>query len=153
MEHDNIAALANYLMEQHGTAFQKASATKRDKKVKTSPKVTVRDGQMQQKEDIAIVGIASRFPDAPTKEAYWQLLKQGKSALRSVPKTRWMAKNGRVDKGGGGLRVLTDLILTFSILIGRMLRLWIHRHACFWKKALKRFMMQVMNKVIYKENR
>ncbi len=100
LEHDNIAALANYLMEHHGTAFQKASATKRDKKVKISPKVTVRDGQMQQKEDIAIVGIASRFPDAPTKEAYWQLLKQGKSALRSVPKTRWMAKNGRVDKGG-----------------------------------------------------
>ncbi|MBV2240682.1 hypothetical protein KQR57_05360 [Bacillus inaquosorum] len=32
----------------------------------------------QHQEDMAIIGIASRFPDAPNKEEYWELLKQEK---------------------------------------------------------------------------
>lgn len=97
LEHNTIVALADYLIEHHGTAFQK----KADKEVNVSSKPPVTDKVVpQQQDEIAVVGIASRFPDAPTKEAYWKLLKQGKSAIRPVPKSRWIAKNGRQDYGG-----------------------------------------------------
>ncbi|QMT25920.1 beta-ketoacyl synthase N-terminal-like domain-containing protein [Bacillus velezensis] len=44
-------------------------------------------------EDIAIVGMACRFPDAENLEEYWDLLSKGQSAIRKVPETRWGTKN------------------------------------------------------------
>ncbi|MEM9217717.1 MAG: SDR family NAD(P)-dependent oxidoreductase, partial [Cyanobacteria bacterium P01_F01_bin.150] len=38
---------------------------------------------------VAIVGLACRFPGAPDKEAYWQLLTDGMDAIREVPPERW----------------------------------------------------------------
>src|SRR5699024_5001855 len=101
LEHDNIASLADYLVEHHGASFQTETKSKEEKKVDVSSDSSVSDRYMQQQqEDLAIVGISSRFPDAPTKEAYWQLLKQGKSAIRPVPKTRWNTKGREQDNGG-----------------------------------------------------
>jgi len=40
-------------------------------------------------EPIAIVALSCRFPDAPTPEAYWQLLRERRSATRLVPVERW----------------------------------------------------------------
>ncbi|MNU73954.1 Polyketide synthase PksJ [compost metagenome] len=40
-------------------------------------------------EDIAIVGLSCRFAGAETLEAYWKLLSEGRSAIRSVPPERW----------------------------------------------------------------
>jgi acyl transferase domain-containing protein len=40
-------------------------------------------------EPVAIVGIGCRFPGAPNPEALWQLLIQGKDAIREVPADRW----------------------------------------------------------------
>jgi acyl transferase domain-containing protein/NAD(P)-dependent dehydrogenase (short-subunit alcohol dehydrogenase family)/acyl carrier protein len=39
--------------------------------------------------DIAVIGLSCRFPGANTLEEYWQLLSQGRSAIRSVPRERW----------------------------------------------------------------
>lgn len=39
--------------------------------------------------DIAIVGIACRFPDAPDAETFWQNLIGAKRSIREVPTTRW----------------------------------------------------------------
>ncbi|ABQ27262.1 SDR family NAD(P)-dependent oxidoreductase [Geotalea uraniireducens] len=50
-------------------------------------------------EEIAIVGISCRFPDSPTKDAYWKLLTEGKKAIREVSESRWES-NGRRDYGG-----------------------------------------------------
>jgi acyl transferase domain-containing protein/acyl carrier protein len=49
---------------------------------------------------IAVVGIACRFPGAPTKEAYWELLTRGTSAIKSVPQSRWTPQAGRQDFAG-----------------------------------------------------
>ncbi|MFJ8148773.1 SDR family NAD(P)-dependent oxidoreductase [Streptomyces sp. NPDC096048] len=38
---------------------------------------------------LAIIGMASRFPGAPTTEAFWELLRTGHDAVREVPATRW----------------------------------------------------------------
>ena len=41
-------------------------------------------------EPLAIVGIGCRFPgNASTPEAYWQLLTEGRSGIRSIPEDRW----------------------------------------------------------------
>src|SRR5437660_788470 len=42
------------------------------------------------REPVAIVGLACRFPGgATTPAAFWQLLKQGKSAVTEIPSKRW----------------------------------------------------------------
>ncbi|WP_232035849.1 SDR family NAD(P)-dependent oxidoreductase [Methylomusa anaerophila] len=40
-------------------------------------------------QDIAVIGLACRFPGANSLEEYWQLLAEGRSAIRSVPEERW----------------------------------------------------------------
>jgi acyl transferase domain-containing protein/thioesterase domain-containing protein/acyl carrier protein len=42
-------------------------------------------------EPIAIIGMACRFPGAPTLEDYWQLIAEGRNAAREVPADRWSA--------------------------------------------------------------
>ena len=42
-------------------------------------------------EPIAVIGMGCRFPGAANVDAYWQLLKQGVSAIREVPADRWDA--------------------------------------------------------------
>ncbi|MBO0784199.1 MAG: KR domain-containing protein, partial [Ktedonobacteraceae bacterium] len=39
--------------------------------------------------DIAVIGMSCRFPGASTLEEYWQLLAEGRSAIRTVPWQRW----------------------------------------------------------------
>jgi acyl transferase domain-containing protein len=44
-------------------------------------------------EPIAIIGIGCRLPgDCDTPEAFWQLLREGRSAMRDVPPDRWDAQ-------------------------------------------------------------
>jgi polyketide synthase PksL len=39
--------------------------------------------------EIAITGLSCRFPDADSLDEYWQLLVEGRSAIRPVPRERW----------------------------------------------------------------
>ncbi|BCL39996.1 non-ribosomal peptide synthetase/type I polyketide synthase [Nostoc sp. MS1] len=43
------------------------------------------------KEPIAIIGIACRFPKAKNKQAFWQLLQEGIDAITEIPPERWDA--------------------------------------------------------------
>ena len=40
-------------------------------------------------EPIAIIGVGCRFPGANNARAYWQLLQDGKDAIRDIPADRW----------------------------------------------------------------
>ena len=40
-------------------------------------------------EPIAVVGVSCRFPGAPDTDAFWQLLREGRDAIREAPKERW----------------------------------------------------------------
>ncbi|MFJ7900279.1 acyltransferase domain-containing protein [Streptomyces sp. NPDC096198] len=40
-------------------------------------------------EPVAVVGMACRFPDADGVDAFWNLLEEGKDAVRTVPEGRW----------------------------------------------------------------
>ncbi len=39
--------------------------------------------------DIAIIGVSGRYPGAANPEAFWEILKQGESAISEVPESRW----------------------------------------------------------------
>ncbi|KPC88081.1 hypothetical protein ADL35_05950, partial [Streptomyces sp. NRRL WC-3753] len=39
--------------------------------------------------DVAVVGLSCRFPDADSADAYWELLRDGRSALRPLPDSRF----------------------------------------------------------------
>jgi acyl transferase domain-containing protein len=52
---------------------------------------------------IAIVGLAGRFPGAPSAEALWELVASGRSAIRAVPSERWPVAAERIVDGAGGV--------------------------------------------------
>lgn len=39
--------------------------------------------------DIAVIGMACRFPQAPDRDAFWQLLSGGRDAVSEIPLERW----------------------------------------------------------------
>ncbi|HVV73166.1 MAG TPA: type I polyketide synthase, partial [Verrucomicrobiae bacterium] len=39
--------------------------------------------------DIAVIGMACRFPGAPDLAGFWGLLREGRSAIREIPPERW----------------------------------------------------------------
>ncbi|MGE7056869.1 beta-ketoacyl synthase N-terminal-like domain-containing protein, partial [Paenibacillus glucanolyticus] len=41
------------------------------------------------KNEIAIIGIACRFPGAQNYEEFWDNLKEGRSSIQEIPKERW----------------------------------------------------------------
>lgn len=50
------------------------------------------DAERAQREPLAIVGVACRFPGANTPEQFWQLLREGRDAVTDVPPDRWDAQ-------------------------------------------------------------
>lgn len=51
--------------------------------------VPVEPVRRQAADDIAVVGMSCRFPGASTVDELWQLLSEGRSAIRRVPRERW----------------------------------------------------------------
>jgi surfactin synthase thioesterase subunit/3-oxoacyl-(acyl-carrier-protein) synthase/acyl carrier protein len=49
----------------------------------------LKEQQMGHADDIAIVGLSCRFPQANNKEEFWQLLSQGKNVISKLPEERW----------------------------------------------------------------
>ncbi|BCJ94417.1 hypothetical protein acsn021_19860 [Anaerocolumna cellulosilytica] len=39
--------------------------------------------------EIAVIGLSCRFPNADTMDAYWDILSEGKSCIKAIPKERW----------------------------------------------------------------
>ena len=53
-------------------------------------------------DDIAIVGMDCRFPQAPDADALWQLLLRGEDGVTQVPADRWRAEDYCDPEGGAG---------------------------------------------------
>lgn len=49
----------------------------------------LQEQEARQSEPIAVVGAACRFAQAPTLDAYWQLLSEGRQSVTEVPPERW----------------------------------------------------------------
>ncbi|WP_437970633.1 SDR family NAD(P)-dependent oxidoreductase [Sorangium sp. So ce260] len=79
-----IEALAHHLDGGEGSSPARPGASPRD--------MAARGAAARADEPIAIVGIACRFPRAPSLSAFWQLLCDGVDAITEVPADRWDAE-------------------------------------------------------------
>ncbi|WP_161624829.1 SDR family NAD(P)-dependent oxidoreductase [Streptomyces spectabilis] len=62
--------------------------------VRTEPRATDQEADRSVDRRIAVVGMACRLPGAPGLDAYWELLSQGRRAVREVPAERWGRPTG-----------------------------------------------------------
>ncbi len=98
-EHPTVARLSAHLIENHGEALARLqgragadlpSPAEAGTAVAASPQeapaLPVAGGDA---EPIAIIGLAGRFPGAPSVDALWALLIEGRSAIRELPPERW----------------------------------------------------------------
>ena len=74
---------------------------------------TVSSVETESADDIAIIGMSARYPDADSIDEFWENLRAGKKCLREVPEDHWgaewfsadpEAKNRSVCKWGGFVR-------------------------------------------------
>ena len=66
-------------------------------------------------DQVAIIGMAGRFPGADSVDAFWQLLADGRSAVSPQPPARWAQgmRNGVPAIAGGWLEGIEDFDHTF----------------------------------------
>ncbi|WP_157787699.1 SDR family oxidoreductase, partial [Chlorogloeopsis fritschii] len=99
-EHPTVTALANYLLDAHSESVQSLYAQHSPspavtKVAATTPNLVTPSAAEPQEDDtvadtdIAIVGIAGRFPGADSINEFWELLRQGIDAVTEIPPSRW----------------------------------------------------------------
>ncbi|WP_269389415.1 SDR family NAD(P)-dependent oxidoreductase [Bacillus amyloliquefaciens] len=86
-EYTTAAELAAFLTEQYGSHFS-AVAPKTEKPVVTQTEKR-RKSSVPQDEDIAIIGMAGRYPQAENIHEFWENLKEGKNCVTEIPESRW----------------------------------------------------------------
>ncbi|HEX6431736.1 MAG TPA: SDR family NAD(P)-dependent oxidoreductase [Niastella sp.] len=117
-EYQTIDALATYFLQRFPEKFTNAPATtttepdKNIQPVDTGASTTAfRNTRFALKQqpviepktkndtlDIAVVGLAGRYPGARNLQAFWQVLKEGKNCITEIPANRWSA--GTASDGG-----------------------------------------------------
>lgn len=85
LEHDSVHGLAIALGAREGTA----GAPGRRSSQRTTAPSRRRDDMEPRSAQIAIIGMAGRYPGAPDLGAFWDLLSAGKCSVREVPRERW----------------------------------------------------------------
>ncbi|MBG9944735.1 SDR family NAD(P)-dependent oxidoreductase [Brevibacillus formosus] len=95
-EYTNIAELAAYLAENHASVFSGLDLIKQEGRQELPQPARVVDSSANSKshvsiadEEIAIIGMAGRYPEARNLQEFWMNLKEGKDCIKEVPKSRW----------------------------------------------------------------
>lgn len=99
-EYPTIESFANWLISKYDvSAILHQSEKQTPVKAQSTMKQTPMPEQQPQQishvktagltEDIAIIGLTCRFPEAETLEAYWDLIRDGRSAIKPVPPERF----------------------------------------------------------------
>ena len=70
---------------------------------------TASNAAWKKREDVAIIGISCRFPDAEDVDEYWRNLSTGRNSCTRVPKERWSRKKYE-DKGEISLPMQVGLL-------------------------------------------
>lgn len=92
--------IADYLVAEYGKAVcEEASApvvhkTKMEKKTECIPT----EKECNQEEQIAIIGMSGRFPQARTPKELWEILEQGKTVVTTAPSDRFTGEREKIEK-------------------------------------------------------
>ncbi|WP_404941319.1 amino acid adenylation domain-containing protein [Pseudomonas danubii] len=89
-EHSSLQALARYLTARAAKAPAEAGNPSQEiqRRLFDGPPQPLQPAA-QPRDDIAIIGIAGRYPEAANLEAFWQNLSQGKNSIGEIPPERW----------------------------------------------------------------
>ncbi|BAH44963.1 putative polyketide synthase [Brevibacillus brevis NBRC 100599] len=95
-EYTNIAELAAYLTENHASVFSGLDLMNQEGRQEWPQPTKIVDSTANVKshaavtdEEIAIIGMAGRYPEARNLQEFWMNLKEGKDCIKEVPKSRW----------------------------------------------------------------
>ena len=93
-EHPNLRRLAGHLAAHHAAAFARvagpdAPASPAGPVVAVEPVTAPAPAALAVDGDIAIIGLAGRYPGAESLEDFWRLLREGREAVTEVPPERW----------------------------------------------------------------
>ncbi|MGK5507745.1 SDR family NAD(P)-dependent oxidoreductase [Brevibacillus formosus] len=95
-EYTNIAELAAYLAENYASVFSGLDLVKQEGRQELPHPAKVVDSSATSEshaaiadEEIAIIGMAGRYPEARNLHEFWMNLKEGKDCIKEVPKSRW----------------------------------------------------------------
>ena len=102
-------------------------------------------------EEVAIIGLSGRYPQARNLREYWENLKAGRDSITEIPAERWDhrlyfdAEKGKAGKSyskwGGFLEGVMSSIPCSSISRRGKRRLWIRRSDCFCSVCMRRSRM------------
>ena len=92
-EYQNISELSNYFVQNYreellGLDKKKSNETKRLQYSGNEPQKT-HGYQSETEGDIAIIGIAGKYPMANNLDQYWKNLSEGKDCISEIPLERW----------------------------------------------------------------
>ncbi len=108
-QHNTAEKIIDYLSAQVGDNQQPADKTEDVEPTQIPVQITPKPQYESRTDDVAIIGIACRFPGGiNTPEDFWQCLQSGRSVVGQVPEGRWqwpdeIKPNGRhkgIDRGG-----------------------------------------------------
>lgn len=83
--------LINYILQNHQEELKGLEETKAPvstEKESTVEKETIEKNRVQE-DDIAIIGMSGRFPNADNLEEYWDNLMSGRDCISEIPESRW----------------------------------------------------------------
>lgn len=95
-EYQNLADLAEYFMDHYAheiiQRIPDVAVMKRNSSVQPSvitPKRLSVTQNPSKSQDIAIIGMSGRYPEAQDLAEFWHNLYVGKDCIREIPKERW----------------------------------------------------------------
>ncbi|WP_454782670.1 SDR family NAD(P)-dependent oxidoreductase [Legionella sp. WA2022007384] len=92
-EYRNVADLAEYFMEHHAHELRPYLSDISTHMINSVRPLVISPSvpkHTPKSEDIAIIGINGRYPEAKDLSAFWQNLYTGKDCIREIPKERWI---------------------------------------------------------------
>lgn len=101
-EHQTLVEVATFLVESHADACRQLAGAAQATPVASAPVLPapeavvptreaapVRAGTGVERDAIAIIGLAGRYPQAETLEEFWDNLKLGRDCVVEIPADRW----------------------------------------------------------------
>ncbi|TWP52257.1 SDR family NAD(P)-dependent oxidoreductase [Lentzea tibetensis] len=92
-EHVDLRGVAGYLLAEHRGRLQEMFGESQPVPEPTSAPLPARTVERPRDErddhDIAVIGMAGRYPGADTLDEFWDLLSDGRHSFEPVPRDRW----------------------------------------------------------------
>ncbi|MGG0914500.1 type I polyketide synthase [Bacillus velezensis] len=100
-EYQTIEEIADYLLLSQRGAFMKAMGVREEQLSDHTDNLNVKQNKIPQNEegsrtngdpyiqDIAVIGLSGRYPDADHVDELWENVKAGRHSITEVPKDRW----------------------------------------------------------------